>query len=147
VADAEWLWGVPNADPGTHDFGPALGEAEIAEWERRNGVLLPADIRTAYSQQNGGMIRSQRCFFYRLEEVESAGEEYFAELGAEPPQGVPADLVFILGYDDYVGATLFLGYRTREDSEPQLYGYHTDGGSVAYTASPAEIMHQANVWS
>jgi len=143
TADDGWLWGVPNEDPGTLEFGPALDDAEIARWEERHGVALPAVLREAYRQQNGGLIRSQRIFLYRLEEVEPVGPDYFADLGEEPPAPYDPALTFDFGYDDAWGTTAFLAYRSAEDREPVFYGYYSDGGSVAWTTAPAEIMREA----
>lgn len=139
---ADWLWGQPTADPGTLEFGPALSEVEIAAWERRQGVALPPVLREAYLQQNGGMNRSQRLFLYRLEEWEPAGRDYFEEIGAEPPDAYDPALLFLCGYDDEWDASLFLAYRAAEDPAPVFYGYWSDGGSVAWTSAPEEILRE-----
>lgn len=146
MSEQVWWWGVPNADPGTHEFGPPLEAAAIQAWQARYGVTLPPELREAYGQQDGGIIRSQRCFFNRLEEVEPVGAGYFEELGAEPLPGIPPDLTFQFGYDDYVDCALFLAYRGTDDPDPQFYGYWTDGGSVAWAKSAAETMREPNPW-
>lgn len=136
----DWLWGKPTPDPGTGDFGPALSAEEIEVWESAAGVRLPEVLRRAFLQQNGGMNRTQRLFLHRLEEWEPAGLAYFSELGAEPPAGFAPELTLPCGYDDEWDTGLFLAYRAPDDPAPSFYGYWTDGGSLAWTADPAELM-------
>ena len=135
----DWLWGVPNDDPGTHDFGPALSEADVAAWESRHGVSLPLPLRTAYLQQNGGNLRSQTCFLMKLEGVEPVGASYFSEVCAEPPAGYDVDLTFYFGWGE-ADASVLLGYRSAEDPRPDFYGWWSDGGDVAWTSSPEELL-------
>ncbi len=139
---ADWMWGQPNEDPGTKNFGPALTEAQIAEWESRHGVALPGIVRQAYQQQNGGMIRSQRLFLFRLEEVEPLGEAYVEEFGAGLPQPYDPALTFDFGYDDEQGGEVLLAYRSPDDTEPAFYAYWSDGESVAWTSTPNEILRE-----
>ena len=140
AAGMDWLWGEPTDDPGTLDFGPAISEWEIEAWESRYRVSLPPVLKQAYHQQNGGMVRGQRLFLYRLEEVEPIEEDYFESVGAGAPAAYDPALTFVCGYDDAAGATLLLAYRSEEDLEPVFYGYWSDGGSVAWTAEPAAAM-------
>lgn len=139
---ADWLWGVPTADPGTQEFGPALSPAEIDAWERGAGVRLPGVLRQAYLQQNGGMTRNQRFFLYRLEELEPAGAELFEGVGAEAPEEFDPDLTFQCGYDDEAETTLFLAYRSAVDPAPVFYGYWMDGGSLAWVSEPAQALRE-----
>jgi hypothetical protein len=138
----DWLWGMPNEDPGTQDFGPGLSRAAIKEWEGRYGVPLPPLLKHAYQQQNGGMIRSQRIFLFKLEDVEPVGDAYFESIGGEPPADFETELTFVFGYDDLWEATLFLAYRTADDEQPTFYGYYDDGGSVAWTTDVEHILHE-----
>jgi hypothetical protein len=141
MADQDWLWNKPLGIPEAEDIGPPLGDREIGEWEARHGVPLPAILRRAYRQLDGGYIRGSSdrgVAFLRLHQVEPVQPEYMDD-SYWSGQGAQFDAarLFDLGWDD-TGAHILLYYAEPGIAEPVVYAHYTDGGSIERLAETAD---------
>jgi hypothetical protein len=138
VADKDWLWNEPLGIPEAEDIGPPVGDRDLALWEARHGVALPAVLRRAYRQQDGGYVRgSERgVCLNRLHLIEPVDAEYLVYLGDARPRFDLARL-FLLGGDD-TGANILLHFGEPGGADPAVYAHYTDGEAVERLADTAD---------
>jgi hypothetical protein len=141
AGEPDWLWNEPLGIPEAEDVGPPLTDADFAAWEAWHGVALPAALKRAYRQQDGGYIRwtdrrtDRGIFFQRLHNVEPVEAEYMDDMywGSERERFDPARL-FLLGGDD-TGANILLHYGEPGRAGPAVYAHYcgSDIGLIADT--------------
>jgi hypothetical protein len=140
MADPDWLWAEPLGIPEAEDVGPALGDPQFAAWEARHGLALPAILKRAYRQQDGGYLRGsdRGIFLNRLHRVEPVEAEYMDDMYWRDERGRfdPARL-FYLGGDD-TGANILLHYGEPGGAGPAVYAHYTDGASIEQLAPTAD---------
>jgi hypothetical protein len=126
----DWLWDPPLGIPEAEDYGPGLSDAELEAWERANGVRLPAILRRAFKQQDGGRVRdSERgAAFVRLHDFTPVNVADLDMTYANEDGRFDTGRLIDVGYDD-VGANYLLHY-VDGTAEPVLYFHFNDGGTV-----------------
>lgn len=139
--ETDWPWDKPFGNPEAEDIGPPLSESDVAAWERRHGVRLPAVMRRAYLQQNGGRVRGsdRGAALVQLANVTPVPAENLQALWPGADLGdVRRGRWFTAGFDD-TGANLLLHYPDGDGAAPPaLHACYYDGGSVEPLADPAD---------
>ena len=146
TADRDRLWAPPLGNLDAEDIGPALDDAEITAWEARHGIRLPAILRRAYRQQDGGRVRdSERgAALVRLRDFEPKDVQELDVTFANEDGRFNTGRLFDVGYDD-TGANILLHYPDGDGAEPSAYFHYNDGGTVEEAGSTvADLWESAS---
>ena len=121
----------------TGAVGPAASEEQIATWERQQGLRLPALLRQAFTQQDGGYVRGRPIFLERLEAMTPVEDGLldYAELAesdlVDAETGLDYGRMVYLGGDDDRGCMLLLYYGDNgPQGEPSVYGFWSEADKI-----------------
>lgn len=125
-------YGFPPSSPGVTD-------AQIAAWESKHGVVLPALFRGVLKDRNGGQVRDgDELYVHSLDQIAPVDRDLLRYADFDSDGDLDPELLFAFAAND-LGGLYLLDYSARgRRGEPAVSVYYGDPGDVSNAADSLE---------